>query len=152
MGVGLANTFEILDSTVWEFFLICFFLRARRLDNQVLVLQQVYSKYGNFMKQKTTNFIIWFKDHLSFMKQPPSLKTRRYCLVWCITAAHYEAHGARLAFTSFTPFRRSGRVTHTTGQWLDSALEKSKKSQRNPKTIAKKSKIPKVSPKIRTLF
>ena len=33
--------------------------------------------------------------------------------------------------TSFTPFGRSGRVTHVAVQWLDSASEKSKKSQRH---------------------
>ena len=54
--------------------------------------------------------------------------------------------------SSFTPFVRSGRVTHATLQWLDSGLEKSKKSQINLKTIAKKSKKSKVSPKIQTFF
>ena len=67
----------------------------------------------------------------------------------------------------FTPFGRSGRVTHATEQRLDSALEKSKKnhreipeqskrnteitekSQRNPRTIEKKSKKYKISPKIK---
>ena len=47
--------------------------------------------------------------------------------------------------SSFTPLGRSCRVTHSTVQWLDSALEK---SQRNPKTIANKSKI---LPKIRNV-
>ena len=52
------------------------------------------------------------------------------------------------SFVGFGPFRpawqrpsRSGRVTHVTVQLLDIALEKSKKSQINLKTIAKKSQI-----------
>ena len=51
--------------------------------------------------------------------------------------------------SSLTPFGCSGCVTHATVQWLDSALEKSKKSQTNPKTIEKKPIKFKVSMKIK---
>ena len=77
---------------------------------------------------------------------PPTITTKSFI---CITGSLGAPSGARLLGSGplgqlwalraclITSFRRSGHVTHATVQWWDSALEKSKKSRRNPKTIAK---------------